>query len=178
MDRSYFPITKFSIEESDGVTSISDYLRRQTLDVFGVRNEVRVIQNFVNCDLYKPDGEKAMARFYAPEGEKLLMHLSNFRPVKRVHDCVRILAEVLPHTKAHLVMVGDGPERGPAEHLARELGVETACVVSRKAESRGTAHPAGARAADAERDGVVRAGGAGGDGMRRASGSHARGRRA
>jgi len=123
-DRSYFPITKFSIEESDGVTSISEYLRRQTLDVFGVRNEVRVIQNFVNCDLYTPDREKTQARFYAPEGEKLLMHVSNFRPVKRVQDCVRILAEVLRHTPAHLVMVGDGPERGPAEYLARELGLE------------------------------------------------------
>ncbi len=123
-DRSYFPITRFSIEESDGVTSISEYLRRQTLDVFGVRNEVRVIQNFVNCDLYTPDREKAQARFYSPEGEKLLMHVSNFRPVKRVQDCVRILAEVLRHTPAHLVMVGDGPERGPAEHLARELGLE------------------------------------------------------
>jgi hypothetical protein len=71
---------------------------------------------------YTPDREKAQARLYAPEGEKLLMHVSNFRPVKRVQDCVRILAEVLRHT--HLVMVGDGPERGPAEHLARELGLE------------------------------------------------------
>jgi N-acetyl-alpha-D-glucosaminyl L-malate synthase BshA len=124
MDRSYFPITKFSIEQSDGVTSISEYLRRQTLDVFGVGNEVRVIQNFVNCDLYVPDREKTKARFYAPEGEKLLMHVSNFRPVKRVQDCVRILAEVLRKTPAHLVMVGDGPERAPAEHLARELGLE------------------------------------------------------
>jgi N-acetyl-alpha-D-glucosaminyl L-malate synthase BshA len=124
MDRSYFPITRFSIEESDGVTSISDHLRQQTLDVFGVRNEVRVIHNFVNCDLYMPDREKTQARLYAPEGEKLLIHVSNFRPVKRVEDCVRILAEVLQRTPAHLVMVGDGPERGPAEYLARELGLE------------------------------------------------------
>jgi len=123
-DRSYFPITKFSIEQSDGVTSISEYLRQRTLEVFGVRNEVRVIKNFVNCDVYKPDREKALAKLYAPEGEKLLIHLSNFRPVKRVLDCVRILAEVLRHTPAHLMMVGDGPERGPAEHLARDLGVE------------------------------------------------------
>ena len=123
-DRSYFPITKFSIEQSDGVTSISDYLRQRTLEVFGVRNEVRVIKNFVNCDVYKPDREKALAKLYAPESEKLLIHLSNFRPVKRVLDCVRILAEVLRHTPAHLMMVGDGPERGPAEHLARDLGVE------------------------------------------------------
>jgi L-malate glycosyltransferase len=123
-DRSYFPITKFSIEQSDGITSISEYLRRQTVEVFGVRNEIRVIRNFVNCDVYVPDLEKSKARMYAPDGEKLLIHLSNFRPVKRVLDCVRILAEVLRSTPAHLLMVGDGPDRGPAEHLARGLGVE------------------------------------------------------
>jgi N-acetyl-alpha-D-glucosaminyl L-malate synthase BshA len=123
-DRSYFPITKFSIEQSDGVTSISDYLRQRTTDVFGVGNEIRVIKNFVNCELYKPDREKQQAKLYAPEGEKILIHVSNFRPVKRVLDCIRILAEVVRRVPAHLLMVGDGPERGPAEHLARELGVE------------------------------------------------------
>jgi N-acetyl-alpha-D-glucosaminyl L-malate synthase BshA len=123
-DRSYFPITKFSIEQSDGITSISEYLRGQTVDVFGVRNEIRVIKNFVNCEVYKPDRQKTQAKSYAPDGEKLLIHLSNFRPVKRVLDCVRIVAEALRHTPAHLLMVGDGPERSPAEHLARELGVE------------------------------------------------------
>jgi N-acetyl-alpha-D-glucosaminyl L-malate synthase BshA len=123
-DRSYFPITKFSIEKSDGITSISEYLRRQTVEVFGVHNEIRVITNFVNCDLYKPDREKALAKCYAPAAEKLLIHVSNFRPVKRVQDCVRVLAEVVRRAPAHLLMVGDGPERGPAEYLARELGVE------------------------------------------------------
>jgi N-acetyl-alpha-D-glucosaminyl L-malate synthase BshA len=123
-DRSYFPITKFSIEKSDGITSISEYLRDQTVQVFGVRNDIRVIKNFVNCDVYKPNREKALAKCYAPEDARLLIHVSNFRPVKRVLDCVRILAEVVPHAPAHLLMVGDGPERGPAEHLARELGVE------------------------------------------------------
>ena len=123
-DPSYFPITKFSIEKSDGITSISDNLREQTVEVFGVRNEIRVIQNFVNCDLYHPDDEKTGAAAYAPDGEKLLIHLSNFRPVKRVLDCIRILAEVRKSVPAHLLMVGDGPERGPAEHLARSLEVE------------------------------------------------------
>ncbi|HTQ54372.1 MAG TPA: N-acetyl-alpha-D-glucosaminyl L-malate synthase BshA [Bryobacteraceae bacterium] len=123
-DRSYFPITKFSIEKSDGITSISEYLRARTVDVFGVRNEIRVIKNFVNCDVYRPDREKALAKCYAPEDAKLLLHVSNFRPVKRVQDCIRILAEVVTRAPAHLLMVGDGPERGPAEHLARELGVE------------------------------------------------------
>jgi N-acetyl-alpha-D-glucosaminyl L-malate synthase BshA len=123
-DRSYFPITRFSIEQSNGVTSISDYLRERTIDVFGITNEIRVIKNFVNCDLYKPDDAKKGARRYAPAGEKLLIHLSNFRPVKRVLDCVRILAEVRKHTPAHLLMAGDGPDRSPAEQLARELKVE------------------------------------------------------
>jgi L-malate glycosyltransferase len=122
-DRSYFPITKFSIEQSNGITSISEYLRKQTVDVFGVQNEIRVIQNFVNCELYQPDDSKKGAALYA-HGEKLLIHLSNFRPVKRVLDCIRILAEVRKSAPAHLLMVGDGPERGPAEHLARELKVE------------------------------------------------------
>src|SRR5271166_701543 len=75
VDPSYFPITKFSIEKSDGITCISDYLRDETVDVFGVRNEIRVIKNFVNCDLYRPDEAKAGAAAYAPPGEKLLIHL-------------------------------------------------------------------------------------------------------
>jgi N-acetyl-alpha-D-glucosaminyl L-malate synthase BshA len=124
VDPSYFPITKFSIEKSDGITSISDYLRARTVDVFGVRNEIRVIKNFVNCDRYQPDEAKTGAAAYAPAGEKLLLHLSNFRPVKRTLDCVRILADVRQSVPAHLLMAGDGPDRGPAEHLARELKVE------------------------------------------------------
>jgi N-acetyl-alpha-D-glucosaminyl L-malate synthase BshA len=124
VDPSYFPITKFSIEKSDGISSISDYLRERTVDVFGVQNEIRVIKNFVNCDLYRPDEAKTGAAAYAPAGEKLLLHLSNFRPVKRVLDCVRILAEVRRTAPAHLLMAGDGPDRSPAEHLARELKVE------------------------------------------------------
>lgn len=122
-DPSYFPITKFSIEKSDGVTSISEDLRKHTVEVFGVSNEIRVITNFINCDLYRPDPEKAGALVYAPNGEKLLIHVSNFRPVKRVLDCIRILDEVRKHTPAHLLMVGDGPDRGAAEHLARELNL-------------------------------------------------------
>ncbi len=120
-DPSYFPITKFSIEKSDGVTSISQDLKRQTIEVFGVTNEIRVIRNFINCDLYRPLADRTGAAAYALNGEKLLIHVSNFRPVKRVLDCIRILAEVRKHTPAHLLMVGDGPDRGPAEHLARDL---------------------------------------------------------
>ena len=122
-DPSYFPITKFSIEQSDGITAISHDLRRQTVEVFDVANEIRVIHNFVNCTTYAPDPERRGIERFAPGGEKLLIHLSNFRPVKRVQDCIRILAEVRKHTNARLLMVGDGPERGPSEHLAWQLGV-------------------------------------------------------
>ena len=123
-DRSYFGITKFSIEQSDGITAISEDLRNSTLTVFGVENEIRVIHNFVNCDIYKPNPEKTGAAEFAPNGEKLLIHVSNFRPVKRVLDCVRILAEVRKQANVRLLMVGDGPDRGPAEHLAWTLGVK------------------------------------------------------
>jgi N-acetyl-alpha-D-glucosaminyl L-malate synthase BshA len=94
------------------------------VEIFGVRNEIRVIKNFVNCDLYHPDNEKKGAAAYAPGGEKLLIHLSNFRPVKRVLDCIRVLAEVRKSVPARLLMAGDGPDRGPAEHLARSLKVD------------------------------------------------------
>ncbi len=117
MDRSYFPITKFSIEKSNGITTISNYMQDRTADVFGVKNEIRVIHNFVNVDLYKPDPQRSRT-------EKILLHISNFRPVKRVLDCIRILAEVRKQGPVHLMMAGDGPERGPAEMLSRDLGVD------------------------------------------------------
>jgi len=123
-DRSYFPITKFSIEQSDGITSVSHYLRNRTLEVFAVEKEIRVIQNFVNCEIYQPDPERRWRSELAPAGEKLLIHISNFRPVKRVFDCIRILEQVRRQAPAHLLMVGDGPDWMPAQSLARELGVE------------------------------------------------------
>ncbi len=116
-DRSYLPITRFSIEESSAVTAVSDYLRMRTVEVFGLRTEIRVIRNFVNCDVYKPAEP-------GPRERRRLIHISNFRPVKRAVDCVRILERVRRQVDAELVMVGDGPDRGPAEYLARELGVE------------------------------------------------------
>ena len=124
VDPSYFPVTKFSIEQSNGVTCVSDYLRTQTVEVFGARGEIRVIKNFVNCEIYHPDNAKTGAAQYAPAGEKLLIHLSNFRPMKRALDCVRILAEVRKAVPAHLLMAGDGPDRTAAEHLAREVKMD------------------------------------------------------
>jgi N-acetyl-alpha-D-glucosaminyl L-malate synthase BshA len=122
-DRSYLPITRFSIDQSDAVTSISQNLKRQTEEMFHTRIPIQVINNFVNCDMYHPDAARSHAHEWAPEGEKLLIHLSNFRPVKRVLDCVRILAEVRRSMPVHLLMAGDGPDRATAEYMARELAV-------------------------------------------------------
>lgn len=116
-DQTYFSITKFSIERSDGITTISEYMRQRTVDFFGVKNQIEVIHNFVNCSLYQPD-EEARSK-----GRKRILHISNFRPVKRVLDCIHAFAKVRKEVDAELVMAGDGPERGPAERLARELGV-------------------------------------------------------
>ena len=167
-DRSYLPITRFSIEESDGVTAVSDYLREATVDFLGVRREIRVIKNFVNCEMYQPDPQRRREAKLAPEGEKVLIHLSNFRPVKRVTDCIRILAEV---RAARGGAPADGGRR-PGVRARRVAGPRAgrrgARDVHGQAEPRGAAASAGARAAAAERPGVVRAGRARGDGLRRA----------
>jgi N-acetyl-alpha-D-glucosaminyl L-malate synthase BshA len=121
---NFLPITRYSIEQSDGVTSISEYLYRHTIDEFGIRRPIEVIPNFVNCDLYcrKPNPE--LRAEWAPDGEPILMHLSNFRPVKRILDAVEIFALVREKMPAKLVMIGDGPDRGPAEDLGRKRGVD------------------------------------------------------
>ena len=126
-DRSYLPVTRFAIENSDGVTAISSYLREKTLQEFGIQRPIEVVPNFVNCDLYMPlpEAERAAARArYAQPEEKLLVHLSNFRPVKRVGDVVQIFARVAKEVKAHLLLVGDGPERSNAEYTVHSLGLQ------------------------------------------------------
>jgi L-malate glycosyltransferase len=119
-DRSYLPITRFSIEESDGVTSISNYLRERTIHEFEVKAPIEVIPNFVNCDLYKRADNPALREQWAPNGEPIIMHLSNFRPVKRITDVVEIFALVREKIPAKLVMMGDGPDRGAAEFIVRK----------------------------------------------------------
>jgi L-malate glycosyltransferase len=119
-DRSYLPITKFSIEQSDGVTAISNYLRDLTVKDFEIKRPIEVVPNFVNCDLYKRCDDAAARAKWAPNGEPILMHLSNFRPVKRVTDAVEIFALVREKIPAKLVMMGDGPDRGAAEYIVRK----------------------------------------------------------
>jgi N-acetyl-alpha-D-glucosaminyl L-malate synthase BshA len=119
-DRSYLPITKFSIEQSDGVTAISNYLRETTLQEFDIKHPIEVIPNFVNCDLYKRVEDSPLRAKWAPNGEPILMHLSNFRPVKRVTDVVEIFARVRGKIPAKLILMGDGPDRGAAEYIVRQ----------------------------------------------------------
>ena len=129
LDRSYLPITRYAIQESDGVTSISEYLKTKTLEDFGVTRGIAVIPNFVNCDVYKPftdEAERAKLRKQLANPEDaILMHLSNFRPVKRVVDTVKVFAQVVREVPAQLVLVGDGPDRSAAEWLAHDLGIQS-----------------------------------------------------
>src|SRR5947209_7918165 len=119
-NRSYLPITKFSIEQSDGVTAISNYLLDQTVKEFDIKRPIEVIPNFVNCDLYVRNPNPAQRAKWAPGGEPILMHLSNFRPVKRITDTIEIFAQVRAKMPAKLVLIGDGPDRGTAEYLVRK----------------------------------------------------------
>ena len=117
-DRSYLPITRFSIERSNGVTAISKYLRDRTVLEFNVQNRIEVIYNFVNCDLYRRDPQAQDRRSqFADKDERLLVHLSNFRPVKRIPDVVEIFDRVQKKVPSRLLMIGDGPERSGAERL-------------------------------------------------------------
>lgn len=118
-DRSYLPITRFSIEQSDGVTAISNYLRDQTIKEFDVHRPIEVIRNFVNCDQYCRLADQRRRGEWAPNGEPLIMHLSNFRPVKRITDAIEIFALIRQKMPAKFVLIGDGPDRGAAEHLVR-----------------------------------------------------------
>ncbi len=131
-DRSYLPITRFSIEQSDGVTAVSRYLREETARQFEVRRPIEVIPNFVNCDLYKRSAEAVERDCWAPGGEPVLMHLSNFRAVKRVTDVVEIFARVREQRPARLVLIGDGPDRGAAEWLVRQKGLTKAVCFAGK----------------------------------------------
>ena len=127
LDRSYLPITRYSIQESDGVTSISRYLKDKTVGDFDISRPIEVIPNFVNCDVYTPisDGEeraKSRARF-AKADEAIFIHLSNFRPVKRVVDAVKMFSQVVREVPSQLILVGDGPDRSAAEWLAHDLKI-------------------------------------------------------
>ncbi|MCC3155096.1 N-acetyl-alpha-D-glucosaminyl L-malate synthase BshA [Hymenobacter sp. BT770] len=122
-DPSFEPVVTFSINQSDGVTSVSADLRRETYEYFAVEKDITVIPNFIDLHRFKKQDKSHFRAAIAPEGEKLLVHTSNFRTVKRVEDVLRIFVGVREQIPAKLLLVGDGPDRSRMEKLARDLDV-------------------------------------------------------
>ncbi|MFK7969440.1 MAG: N-acetyl-alpha-D-glucosaminyl L-malate synthase BshA [Bacteroidia bacterium] len=122
-DKSYAPVVKFSIEQSDGVTAVSEFLRNDTVEHFSIENEIKVIPNFIDLARFAPQNKDHFRKMIALNDEKLLIHTSNFRKVKRIDDVIRAFAKVVEKVPSKLLMVGDGPERGAAENMCRDLNL-------------------------------------------------------
>ena len=122
-DTTYEPVVTFSINESDAITAVSDNLREETLRHFAIEKEISVIPNFVDIKRFHQTDKDHFKQMLAPDGEKILVHVSNFRAVKRVGDVVKIFNNVRKDMPAKLLMIGDGPERQKTEDMAREMGI-------------------------------------------------------
>lgn len=120
-DPSYNPVVTFSINQSDGVTAVSDYLKEDTLRHFAIQKDIRVIPNFIDLTRFRLAPKDHFKRAIAPGDEKIIIHTSNFRKVKRVQDVIRVFQKIQEKIPSKLLMVGDGPERASAESLSRDL---------------------------------------------------------
>lgn len=120
-DAAYEPVISFAINQSNAVTAVSDSLRADTFSHFSIDREIEVIPNFICVDEYKKHSTEAIKKEWSPNGEYILTHISNFRPLKRVEDVVQVFAEVRKYKAAKLLLVGDGPERAKVEQLTRQL---------------------------------------------------------
>jgi N-acetyl-alpha-D-glucosaminyl L-malate synthase BshA len=121
LEPSFLSVMKFSIEKSDGVTAVSRFLKEKTITNYGINKEIEVIPNFVDTELFKRMADTNLRKTIAPNGERILIHISNFRLVKRVTDVIRIFNLVVKKIPSKLVLVGDGPDRSSCENLCREL---------------------------------------------------------
>jgi N-acetyl-alpha-D-glucosaminyl L-malate synthase BshA len=121
-DLSYEPVVTFAINNSDGITAVSESLKRDTYRNFKIEKEIRVIYNFVDLTRFGKEASVQLKQSLAPNGEKLIVHTSNFRKVKRVEDVVRVFDRIVKSMKAKLILVGDGPERAAIEKLCKEIG--------------------------------------------------------
>lgn len=122
-DPSYEPVVTYSINHSDGVTSVSEDLKKDTYKHFNITREIKVIPNFIDLQKFQRQRKDHFKLAICPNGEKLVVHTSNFRKVKRVDDVVKIFKKISETIPARLLLVGDGPERGHIEGLCRELGI-------------------------------------------------------
>ena len=122
-DTTYEPVVSFSINESNAITAVSTSLKEETLKEFKIEKEITVIPNFVDVKRFHQTDKAHFKQMLAPEGERILVHVSNFRPVKRVLDVIKVFEKVKKEIPSKLLMIGDGPERQNAEDLARCLGI-------------------------------------------------------
>jgi len=120
-NNAFAPTIEFAINKSDGVTAVSESLRKDTLTTFDVKRDIKVIYNFIDFDRFRKKNKDHFKKMIAPEGERVLIHVSNFRPVKRVHDVIYIFKIVRDEIPSKLILIGDGPERQRCEELCREL---------------------------------------------------------
>ena len=123
-DKTYEPVVTFSINESDAITAVSENLKQETLKHFDIKKEIQVIHNFVDLKRFNKKPLAAFKKVIAPHDEKIIIHASNFRKLKRIEDVMEIFKRIHAATPAKLLMVGDGPERPIAEDLARQFGIE------------------------------------------------------
>ncbi len=122
-DPAFEPVIRFSLNHSNAITSVSESLKKDTLKTFKIDNKITVIPNFINIKEYDQPREHCVKRKYAPKAERILVHISNFRKVKRVEDVVRIFDKVNKTIKSKLILVGDGPEKPAIELLCRQLNI-------------------------------------------------------
>jgi N-acetyl-alpha-D-glucosaminyl L-malate synthase BshA len=124
LEPSFLPVVKFSIEQSDGVTAVSRFLKEKTQTNYGIEKEIEVIPNFIDTTKYKRLTSDTFFLKGISEGQKVIAHTSNFRPVKRVADVIRIFNEVQKKIPSVLILIGDGPDRSQCEMLCREFGIQ------------------------------------------------------
>jgi len=122
-NRTFAPVVEFSINKSDGVTTVSQSLKDDTLRLFNIERDIRVIYNFIDFERFRKVDKDHFKKIIAPDGERIIAHTSNFRKVKRVEDVVHIFKRIHDKVPSKLLMIGDGPERQNSERLCRELGI-------------------------------------------------------
>jgi len=122
-NKSFFPVAEFSINESDGVTTVSNQLKRQTEETFNVTTDIKVIYNFIDFNRFRKTDKDHFKMAIAPDGEKIMVHVSNFRKVKRVEDVIHVFERVHRKMPCKLMLIGDGPERQKMEELCRQIGL-------------------------------------------------------